>query len=115
MRKVSLPIMMLTLALGFAFPALLRAGAPAINSAQADLAAHTIAIAGTDFGSTAPTVTLGAVPLTVTAYSPTAIQATLPAGLAAGSYRLLVATATTPPGIAPLDVTVGTAGPAGPV
>jgi hypothetical protein len=106
--------MMLTLALGLAFPAFLRAGAPVINSAQTDLAAHTITIAGTDLGDTPPTVSLGGVPLTVTASSPTAIQATLAAGVAAGSYHLLVATATTPPGIAFLDVTVGTAGPPGP-
>ena len=106
--------MMLTLALGFAFPAFLRAGAPVINSAQADVGAHTITIAGTDFGDTPPTVTLGGMALTVIAHSPTAIQAALPSGLTAGSYHLLVATATTPPGIAFLDVTVGTTGPPGP-
>jgi hypothetical protein len=114
MRKISLPIVLLTLALGYAFPALLHAGEPVINSVQVDFAAHTIAIAGADFGNAPPTVTLGATLLAVTAHSPTAIQATLPSGLAAGSYRLLVAAATTPPGIALLDVTVGTAGAQGP-
>lgn len=115
MRKAPLPIMMLTLALGLAAPAFLRAGAPIIDGAQVDLSAHTIAIAGSDFGSTAPAVTLGAVPLAVTNFSPTAIQAALPSGLAAGSYHLVVAAPTTPPGIATLDVTVGMAGPTGPV
>jgi hypothetical protein len=110
MRKISLSIVLLTLALDYAFPAVLHAGQPAINSAQVDLSAHTIAIAGTDFGNAPPMVTLGTTLLVVTAFSPTAIQATLPSGLAAGAYHLLVATATTPPGFALLDVTVGTAG-----
>lgn len=114
MRKISLSIVLLTLALGYAFPAFLHAGQPVINSAQVDLSTHMIAIAGTDFGNAPPTVTLGATLLAVTAHSPTAIQAMLPSGLAAGSYRLLVATATTPPGIALLDVTVGTSGAQGP-
>ena len=108
MRKVPLAIMMLALALSFAFPAFLRAGAPVINSAQLDLSAHTITIAGTDFGSAPPTVTLGAMAFAVTDYSPTTIRATLPAGLAAGSYHLLVSPATTPPGIASTPGTLRT-------
>ena len=114
MRKYPLPIVIFSLALGFVCPAFLRAGAPVIDSAQADFSAHTLLITGADFGSTPPTVTLGATALTVTAFSPTSLRATLPAGWAAGSYHLRVATATTPPGIAALDVTIGTVGPIGP-
>jgi hypothetical protein len=55
---------MLALALVFAFPASLRAAPlPIINSAQADLSAHTITITGINFGSTQPTVNLNAMNL----------------------------------------------------
>jgi hypothetical protein len=83
MRKVRPPITILALTLAFAFPALLHAQSVLIiNSAQADFSAHTIAISGINFGSTQPTVNLDAMQLAVTAFSPTAIKATLPAGLA---------------------------------
>jgi len=92
MRKVPLQVSMLALALAFAFPAsLLAVPLPIINSAQADLSAHTITITGTNFGSTQPTVNLDAMTLAVTSFSPTAIRAALPAGLGAGSYHLLLA------------------------
>ena len=104
---------MLGLTLAFAFPALLRAAPPPlINSAQADLSAHTITISGENFGHTKPAVILNTIALAVTSFSPTAIRAALPAGLGAGSYHLVVATAAPSPGL--LDVTIGAAGPAGP-
>jgi hypothetical protein len=116
MRKVPLQVSMLALALAFAFPAFLRAvSIPIINSAQANLSAHTITISGINFGSTQSTVNLDAMALAVTSFSPTAIQAALPAGLGASSYHLVVATGSAPPGIALLDVTIGVAGPVGPV
>ena len=69
---------MLALMLAFAFPALPLAATsiptafsiPLINSAQADLSAHTITISGINFGSTRPTVNLDAMTLTVTSFSP---------------------------------------------
>lgn len=113
MRKVPSPITMLGLTLAFAFPALLRAAPPPlINSAQADLSAHTITISGENFGHSKPAVILNTIALAVTSFSPTAIRAALPAGLGAGSYHLVVATASPSPGL--LDVTIGAAGPAGP-
>jgi integrase len=85
------------------------------GSLLADLSGHTIAISGTNFGSTQPTVNLDAMQLAVTSFSPTAIQATLPAGLGPGSYHLVVSNfSTSPPRIGLLDVTIGNAGPAGP-
>ena len=113
---------MLALMLAFAFPALLRAAPstpaavsiPLINSAQADLSAHTITISGINFGSTRPTVNLDAMTLTVTSFSPTAIKAALPPGLGAGSYHLAVTTGFLPLGLALLDVTIGTQGQVGP-
>jgi hypothetical protein len=69
----------------------------AINSAQADFSAHTLAISGVNFGSTQPTVTLDAMQLAVTAFSPTAINATLPTGLVPGSYHLVVNASSGPP------------------
>jgi hypothetical protein len=114
MRKVLLQVSMLALALAFAFPAsLLAVPVPIINSAQADLSAHKITVTGTNFGSTQPSVNLGATALTVTSFSPTLIRAALPS-IGAGSYHLVVATNSSPPGIALLDVTIGVTGPVGP-
>ena len=114
-RKLLLPVTMLALWLAFAFPASLQAAPPVtpiINSAQADLSAHTITISGTGFGSTQPTVSLNAIPLPVTSFSSTAIKATLPSGLNVGSYHLAVTNSSF--NIAQMDVTLGTIGPVGP-
>jgi hypothetical protein len=108
------PITILALTLAFAFPALLHAQIVTIFSAQADFSAHTISISGTNFGSTQPTVNLDAMQLAVTAFSPIAIKATLPAGLGPGSYHLLVTSSGSPSRTGQLDVTLGIAGPVGP-
>jgi hypothetical protein len=70
MRKVRLPITILTLTLAFAFPALLHAQSVlTIDSTQADFSAHTITISGINFGSTQPSVNPDAMQLAVTAFS----------------------------------------------
>jgi hypothetical protein len=90
--------LVLGLALAFAFPALLHAqGLLIINSAQADLSANTIAVSGVNFGSTHPTVNLDAMQFAVTPFSPTAIQAKLPAWLGPGWYHSVVTNFSTSP------------------
>jgi len=88
---------------------------PSITSAQPNLSTNTIAISGTGFGSVRPTVNLSTTPLTVTSFSPTAITATLPTGLNAGTYALVVTSNSPPTSSAVLDVTIGAVGPAGPM
>jgi hypothetical protein len=63
--------------------------APVISNARVDLAAFTITIEGTDFG-TAPLVTFDTMPVGVWTASPTLIVAELPAAVIPGSYLLTV-------------------------
>jgi hypothetical protein len=64
--------------------------APVINGAYLNLAAGTITIEGMDFGTGVPIVNLAGAPLVVQQSSPTLIVASLPTGLAEGSYLLTV-------------------------
>ena len=112
MKKLALRVSMLALILALSSPAFIQAQ-PIINRAQANLSAtpNTIAISGTNFGTSKPTVRLDGSTLAVTSFSQTSIQATLPTALPPGSYPLSV---TNQNGTAELDVTIGTAGPQGP-
>jgi outer membrane lipoprotein-sorting protein len=119
MRKVTLRIPTLVLMLVFSLPTLLHAEIDiwspdfvVIDSAQANLSTNTIAISGRNFGNQQPVVNLDATPLAVTSFSPTAIKANLPAGLAPGSYHLMVVAGGVFHGF--LDVTIGNVGPQGP-
>jgi hypothetical protein len=62
--------------------------APVISNARVDLAAYTVTIEGTDFG-TAPLVTFDTMPVAVWTATPTLIVAELPVAVA-GSYLLTV-------------------------
>jgi Collagen triple helix repeat (20 copies) len=64
---------------------------PVIVSAQANFTSNTLTIAGKNFGTQPPIVTLDATTLTVTSNSATQVVATLPASIQPGSYRLVVA------------------------
>jgi hypothetical protein len=121
MRKVTLRIPMLVLMLLFSLPTLLHAEIDIwspdfvmIGSAQANLSTNTIAISGRNLGNQQPVVNLDATPLAVTSFSPTAIKANLPAGLAPGSYHLMVVAGGVSQRFALLDVTIGNVGPQGP-
>ncbi len=121
MKKVALRVPMLALMLVFCLPAFLHAELDIwspdfviINSAQANLLTNTIAISGRNFGNQQPVVNLDATSLVVTSFSPTAIQANLPAGLAPGSYHLVVGSGREFPRFGLLDVTIGSVGPGGP-
>ena len=94
MNKVNFRVSMLALILALYLPAFTQAQ-PVINSALANLSvtSSTIEISGKSFGMAMPTVTLAGKSLAVTSFSATAIQATLPAPLAPGSYPLKVTTA----------------------
>jgi DNA-binding beta-propeller fold protein YncE len=122
MRTVTLSVPMPVLMLVFCFPALLEADGDrpspdsvVIDSAQVDLLAKTIAIAGRNFGDLLPVVNLGATALEVTSFSPTTIKAKLPGDLPTGSYRLVVFAAGVSRRFGSLDVTVGDTGPQGPL
>jgi len=98
-------------------PALSRAESSnqvVIDSATANLTQHTIAIKGDNFGKTKPIVLLNDAAVVVTAFSPTALTATLPANIAPGSYHLVVVTGPGAPRTGVLDVTIGAVGPQGP-
>src|SRR5271166_244832 len=119
MRKVALRIPMLVLV--FSLPTLLHAELDIwspdfvmIDSAQANLSTNTIAISGRNFGNQQPVVNLDATPLAVTSFSPTAIKANLPAGLAPGSYHLMVVAGGVSQRFGLLDVAIGNIGPQGP-
>lgn len=93
---------------------------PVIMSAQANFVTNTLTIAGNNFGTALPTVTLDATKLTVTSNTNTQIVANLPAGIIPGSYHLTVARAEQhhededKDDVAKLDVTLGAVGPQGP-
>jgi IPT/TIG domain len=121
MRKVTLRVPVLVLMLVFSLPTLLNAEFSVwspdfvtIDSAHPNLSTNTIAISGRNFGNQQPVVNLGATSLVVTSFSPTAITANLPAGLAPGSYHLTVVAGGVFPRVGFLDLTVGNVGPQGP-
>ena len=82
-----------------------------IRSAHANTDNLTLAIRGENFGTSVPAVTLGTLPLDVITFGPTEILASLPYGIAPGSYFLLVKWSATK--FALFDVTIGAAGPQG--
>jgi len=63
-----------------------------VYSAAADLSTHVIKITGDNFVTTTPGVKLNNVALTVTSFSTTTIQATIPNSFTPGSYLLSVST-----------------------
>jgi len=90
------------------------APAAIIVDATGDLQAGTLTLNGANFGASAPMVTLGgfAGPLVLTSATPTHVVATLPAGVAPGSYLV---TLTPPLGVAEeFWVTLGAQGAVGP-
>ena len=120
MRKVTLRVSKLVSMLVFSLPALLHAELDiwspdfvTIDSAHSNLSTNTIAISGRNFGNQQPVVNLGATPLAVTSFSPTAITANLPTDLAPGSYHLMVVAAGVFPRVGLLDLTIGNVGPQG--
>ena len=92
-----------------------------IVDARVDSATNTVRLDGANFGTAPPTVTLGAytTPLAIVSASSNQVVATLPAGVAPGTY-LLTLTATTPNGNRPYTaadefwLAIGAQGAAGP-
>lgn len=84
-----------------------------ITGAVADFDARLLTIAGDKFG-TQPAVLLGGLALDVVSATERRITAKIPAGVAAGTYRVTVIRAGSAVGSAAIDVTLGAAGPVGP-
>jgi len=88
-----------------------------IDEAQADLEAGLLRIRGSNFirsNRDLVYVTLGDVPLVLADVAAGEVRAQLPAGIEPGTYTLVVVRqGGLVPGIASMDVTLGTAGPAG--
>ena len=91
-------------------------GMPEITESQVNYSANTLTILGRNFDTTKGTVSLAGTNLVIDSWNATQIVATLPSGIAPGSYLLTVAlpmefgltrSAT-------LDVTLGAVGPQGP-
>jgi IPT/TIG domain-containing protein len=100
-----------------AHPSLAAPGSPpqlVIVSVTADAVAETLIIDGTSFGKDEPVVTLNGTPLTVPLWTPSHIEATLPAGLAPGTYLLTVSRGPATTQFGAFNVTLGAAGPQGP-
>jgi hypothetical protein len=90
-----------------------HAQTPTIVSAIVNSATKQITITGASLTATgAPVVKLDSATLTLVSSSSTQIVANLPAGLAAGTYRMTVSNGSGTPGV--FDVTNGTVGPQGP-
>ena len=68
---------------------------------------------GFDLGGTAPVVTLGGMPLTVSAYDAGALTAELPDSSLPGDYRLAIIASSSDNGFGEYDLTVGAVGPQG--
>ncbi len=86
-----------------------RAQTPTIVSAIVNSATQQIAITGTSLTATgAPVVKLDSITLTLVSSSSTQVVAKLPAGLAAGTYRMTVSNGSGTPGV--FDVTNGAVG-----
>jgi hypothetical protein len=91
------------------------APAPLITSVQVDLAQQMLTINGTNFGATAPTVSLALTAMTVSAgTTATRVQATLStlSTLTPGTYRLVLQRSDSV--VADFPVTIGAVGPPGP-
>ena len=89
--------------------------APLITSVAVNLAQQTLTINGTNFGATAPTVSLALTAMTVSeGATATSVQATLStlSTLAAGTYRLVLQRSDSV--VADFPVTIGAVGPPGP-
>ena len=85
-----------------------------IVSVTPDVVAETLTIDGTSFGNAEPVVTLNGTPLTVPIWTPSHIEATLPPGLAPGTYLLTVSRGPATTQFDAFNVTLGAAGPQGP-
>jgi hypothetical protein len=83
-----------------------------ITTAAADATMEILTVNGR-FGSERPLVSLSGVSLEVLHSTDTSIQALLPLGQLAGTYRLVVNRGPGLPNQASMDVTIGTTGPAG--
>jgi hypothetical protein len=94
-----------------------QANSPINYSVMANFAVSpaTLTIAGQNFGSIQPSVTLGGTPHPVVTFSPTSVVADLPPSLIVGvSYALVLANNQAQlKATASLDVTLGPVGPAG--
>jgi IPT/TIG domain len=100
-----------------AHPSLAAPGSPprlVIVSVTPDVVAETLTIDGTGFGNAEPVVTLNGTPLTVPIWTPSHIEATLPPGLAPGTYLLTVSRGPATTQFDAFNVTLGAAGPQGP-
>jgi hypothetical protein len=93
--------------------AMAHAQTPTIVSASVNSATQQITITGASLTATgAPVVKLDATALTLVSSSNTQIVANLPAGLAAGTYRMTVSNGSGTPGV--FEVSNGVVGPQGP-
>src|SRR5438874_5835636 len=111
LSKITLVVAALALTL-ISIPARTHAassGQVTVNRTTIDYALNKITIVGTNFGTSAPTVTLQGVPLTVQSYNAGTgtIVAMLPNALNPGSYLLAVTTSTGTPSTGFFDTTYG--------
>jgi hypothetical protein len=90
---------------------------PTITTVDIDTARQQILIFGTNFGTSAPMVSLAGEPLNVDSNNDTSIVASLPASFLTnpGTHQLVVTTTGKPSSTVSFIVTIGAVGPPGPV
>jgi hypothetical protein len=88
---------------------------PAILAAIPDFSVTPaqLAIKGQNLGTSKPSVTLDAIPLSIVTFTSTAVTALLPPGLPAGSYRLTLDPGAHGEKVAQFDVAIGSIGTKG--
>ena len=87
---------------------------PAIDKTEVSTNSNQLTITGQNFGAVTPSVMLdGPLPLTVVSFTDAMVVATLPPGIAAGSYQLTLTNLSTNK-TGTFIATIGAVGPAGP-
>jgi hypothetical protein len=115
MRNATRAAALLAVSLFAAGPLAADGSLPLLVVTSARVSGNVLVIRGENFGSVAPYVTLGGVELSpVSRVSASEARATLPAGIAPGSYLLMVARRPARVPFYLFDVTIGAAGPTGP-
>jgi hypothetical protein len=111
MRPYRTCLLVITLAAGQLCNA---ATAPEVYSSVVNYATNQIRVTGKNLSPSgvAPTVNLGTTSLTIVSFSNSQVAATIPAGFAAGTYRLAIVNSDNQTSL--FDVTLGEAGPMGP-
>jgi len=115
MKVLATALATLLVSLGLSAHAAPAPPPPAVSYAQHDESTNELGVIGTDFGSTAPIVTLSGFQLVVSAFSNTEIIAAIPPAIEPGTYILRISRGGKNPALSEaFYVALGATGAAGP-